>query len=1670
LDPAHPQRRLGQILESSGVGWCLVTEELVPLARDAVEQLGSESLPRLMELGELLAERSPAGSGPRAVAPLPPMSSLASSEALAYCLFTSGSTGVPKGVMVHQAGFLNHLWMMVEIFGLGPEDVVAQNASQCFDISVWQLTAALLVGGVVHIVDDAVAGDPTELLAEVEARAITVLELVPSLLAAVMDEIEAREQDPRRTPPALHRLRWIIPTGEALPPALARRWLRRYPGIPMVNAYGPAECSDDVSVEFLRRPGDAERAVVAVGRPLRNLALHLLDPQGRPVPVGVVGEIHVGGIGVGRGYLRDPRRTAEVFVPHALGGPAGGRLYASGDLGRFQPDGRIDFLGRRDHQVKVRGFRIEVGEVEAALDEHPQVERALVMVHRGRERAVAQLVAYAEVPAAVLPAAEEGVAAAPDGFDLRAWADELRDFLGERLPKYMVPSLFVPLAAFPLNANGKIDVAALPAPEEGAGARVLTAPRSRTERAVAEIWQQVLGIREVGVEDDFFDLGGHSLLATRVLSRLRAALGVDLALRDLFEATDLGSLAKKLDQQLGEASPFAVEPIEPLPPTAPAELSFAQERLWFLAQLDPTSAAYNLPAAIRLTGAVDHRLWHRVFQEILQRHQALRTTFRQVEGKPRQVVHQGLGLSLPVVDLEGLDTPVADREIHRLAVADAQCPFDLMVPPLLRCALLRQDRERHVLLLNMHHIVSDAWSMALLLQELAVLSEAFAAGEASPLPALPVQYPDFAHWQRRLLRGQHLECQLEFWRGQLQGAPPALDLPRRSSGTGDGFGDRGATRRFHLPAELSEELRVLSRRTGSTLFMTLLAAFATLLHRYSGASDLNVGVPVAGRPRAEMEGLIGFFVNTLVLRLGIGREATVRELLADVRGRSLDAFAHEDLPFERLVAELNPERDLTRSPLFQVMFALQTAPVAQVEVPGLVLERLDIDSGTTRFELFLELTEAGDVIEGAAHFSLELFDPAFMMRFLGHFRTLLEGFASAPEGAVGNLPLLAQSERHQVLREWNDSAAAVPLDRPFPQLFRSAAERWPQRRAAAVGDRSLTYAELFQRSSVLARRLEGRGVGPGTVLPLLAERSLELLTAVLAVLHTGAVYLPLDPRHPAPRLAQVLEESGCTTVVCAAELLPLLQEAGEILDPAPRAVKLEELLDTAEAAETPRGGAAPAGGAEHLAYVIYTSGSTGRPKGAMVTQRGMVNHLHAKIRDLGLTGDDVVAQTASQCFDISVWQMLAALMVGGRVEIYPDEVAHDPAVLVQRVDADDVTILETVPSLMRLLLDELGRRAERPELRALRWLVPTGEALPPELCSRWYEAYPAIRLLNAYGPTECSDDVSHYPVPAGEGAVVKTISIGRPVLNTQLYVVDRLFRPVPPGVVGELWVGGQGVGGGYLHDPQRTAEVFVPDAFSGAAAGRLYRTGDLVRHLPDGRLSFLGRVDHQVKIRGHRLELGEVEAQLQRHPALEAAVVAAQKETSGALQLVAYVLYGDVGEVPVEELRGFLQERLPTYAVPTAWTVLEELPLTPNGKVNRRALPRVSAEGQAGDRPYTAPRDETEEALAEIFAGLIGIQRVGVFDDFFDLGGHSLLATQALSRIRETFAIDLELRRLFEAPTVAELAGVVEDRIIEQIESLSDEEVDSLLEEDEPAPLAPAPTEDLVESLPERSG
>jgi amino acid adenylation domain-containing protein len=1506
----------------------------------------------------------------------------------AYVIYTSGSTGRPKGALIEHRSLSHLLHAMARRWDFEQPRRVLLFSSPSFDASVGEMWAALPWGGaLVHGSRDQLLPAP-ELATLVREQAVDMAILPPSLLARL---------DPADFP----GLETLIAAGEACPGEVAARWS---PGRRMWNGYGPTECtvfSTTAPCAILPPP---------IGRPLAGVRTHVLERGLELSPVGMPGELYIGGPGLARGYLNRPERTAERFVPDPFGG-FGLRLYRTGDRVRLRVDGEIEYLGRLDHQVKLRGFRIELGEIESVLGESLAVREAGVVL-REDTPGEPRLVAYVVPPGDTVPTAAE-----------------LRLHCERRLPEPMVPAVFVVLDALPLSPNGKIDRRRLPAPVAPTG---FVPPGNPLEEVLAGVWAEVLGLDRVSVTDDFFaDLGGHSLLATQVVTRVRALLGRNLPLRSLFDASTVRDWATAVEGLAGEGSEDLPESGIRRRAQTTAPLSFAQERLWFLEQLTPGLAVYNVPQAVRLLGRLDPAALGCALVALAVRHEVLRTRFLDAAGAPRQevVAAADIALALPAIDLSG----VADREAEaaRLTVVEAALPFDLRRAPLVRALLLRLAAEEHLLLLTFHHIVSDGWSLGVALGELGALY----TGE--PLPELPIQYADYAVWQREHFDGAVLARQLGYWRERLAGLP-ALQLPAdrpRPAVRGDRRhrSHRGGWVRVELPADLANALRRRGRDAGATLFMTLLAGFAVVLARYSGQEDVPVGTAVANRRRRELEGLIGFFVNTLVLRTDLTGRPGFGGLLAQVRETTLGAYGHQDLPFERLVEAMRPARDTGQNPLVQVMLILQNTPLPKLLLPGLALLGVAIPSRTAKLDLTLSLAEQEDgAIAGTLEHDADLFEEATAVRFAGHLRRLLATAVESPETPVGELPLLDEEERRQLLLDWNRTAVDWGLPGCVHDLFTAQAERTPEATALIASELRLSYAEVERRSALLARRLERMGVGPESLVGVCLPRSADLVIALLGVLRAGGAYVPLDPALPAARLLEMGGDSGLRAVVIEAALMPAV---ADLQVPMLTLADAPEVTDGALLAPA----ANPANPANAV-YAIYTSGSTGLPKGVVNTHGGVVNRLLWMQVAYGLGSADRVLQKTPFSFDVSVWELFWPLAVGAALVIAQPEGHRDPEYLVELIEAERVTVLHFVPSMLAAFLAARGM-ARAP---ALRQVFASGEALSEDLRRRFF-AQSQAELHNLYGPTEAAVDVTAWRAAPDDRPRGATVPIGRPIANTRIYVLDEAGEPAPVGVPGELHIGGIGLARGYLGRAGLTAERFVPDPFDvsggGRGGGRLYRTGDRARVRAGGEIEFLGRLDHQVKLRGFRVEPGEIEAVLTASPEVGEAVVALREDLPGDFRLVAYVTpAGDSGPdvVDVAGLRHLCRERLPVYMVPAAFVVLPRLPLLPNGKLDRRALPAPEEIGGEPAEGFVAPASPLEEILAGLWAEVLGRERVSATAGFFtELGGHSLLATQVVSRLRERLGIDLPLRSLFDAPTVRAWAELARARSLSPSPALS---------------------------------
>ncbi|MFD6826610.1 amino acid adenylation domain-containing protein, partial [Streptomyces sp. NPDC060085] len=1570
VDPEYPADRIAYMLDDARPV-CVLT------STDTVDQLPS-GLPALVlddpGFRESLASRPATDlSNADRTAPL-------GLSHPAYVIYTSGSTGRPKGVLITHDAIVNRLAWMQAKHPQRAGDRILQKTPTGFDVSVWEFFWALQVGATLVVADPGGHRDPAYLVNVIRAQRVTTLQFVPSMLAVFLAEPTAS------TCTTLHT---VILGGEATSLELAEKF-RETLDSGLFNLYGPTEASIDVTRWVVRHePGALS---VPIGAPVWNTRVYVLDERLRPVPANVPGELYLSGVQLARGYVGRPGLTADRFVANPYD-PDGRRMYRTGDLVRWRADGNIEFLGRTDFQVKIRGFRVELGEVESAVAAHPAVTQAVVTVSTGRGRDP-RLIAY------VVPAAGTTVEPA-----------DLRQFVGARLPEYMVPAAIVVLAALPVTVNGKLDRKALPVPDFSAAPHG-RAPRTAHEDVLCGLFAEVLDLDRVGPEDSFFDLGGHSLLATRLVSRVRTVLGVELPLRALFEAPSVARLARRLAEADGARTVLTRRNR-----TADLPLSFAQQRLWFLNRLEGAEAAtYNMPIALRLTGALDRDALAAALGDVVTRHESLRTVFPEdPDGTPRQRI---------------IDPADADVQLPLTRITEALLPealaretargFDVTTELPLRAALFTLNDTAHVLFVVLHHIAGDGWSMAPLARDVAEAYEARAASHAPEWEPLPVQYADYSIWQRELLGDGSdptsvLGRQVAYWKHHLSGIPEQLELPadrpRPASAT-----HHGAHVPIHFDARLHQDLTAFARETGASVFMVVQAAFAALLSRLGAGTDIPIGSPVAGRTDEALDDLVGFFVNTLVLRTDVSGAPTFRELVGRVRETDLRAYAHQDVPFEHLVDVLNPVRSLSRHPLFQVMLAFQNTSPPRLELPGLVLASEPAELEAVKFDLSVSLNETFDAnrrpdgIIGELTYSVALFGHDTADSIARRFERLLRACVTDPERPVTSAELLSPRERRLVLDDWSAgagggsltgrrsdlAATATALD-----LFAEQVTRVPHAVAVECGDDALSYAELDARAERLARVLVTRGAGPERAVVVALPRSAEFVVAMVAVWKAGAVFLPVDEEYPAQRVALMCQD---TQPVCA---VTTARTTASLPGGLPRVLVDARTADAAGLGDAITFGPRP----HNAAYVVYTSGSTGRPKGVVVEHRSLKAYLDwARAAHPDASG--VTAWQSPVTFDMTVASVLLPLVSGGRARVTDLLRTPEAPELVWRRQAP--TFMKATPSHVPLLLTLPGEFSPTAEL------VLGGETLAGSDVKEWRRRNPQAHVVNAYGPTEVTVNVTEHHIGPGETLPPSGVPIGRPQGGNRVFVLDSGLSPLPVGVAGELYVAGPQVARGYAARAAATAERFVACPLT-AEGERMYRTGDLVKWRTDGTLAYVGRADAQIQLRGFRVEPGEIEAALTQDPDIDRATVLLREDQPGDKRLVAYAVATPGAAPSPDAVLQSLAGRLPSHMIPAAIVFLAGLPLTAHGKLDVRALPAPELTGSR-DGAGHAPRDAREEVLCAVFAEVLGVERVGIDDGFFDLGGHSLLATRLVSRVRTVLGVELPLRALFEAPTVARLA------------------------------------------------
>ncbi|MFO2465904.1 amino acid adenylation domain-containing protein [Pseudomonas sp. 15FMM2] len=1582
LDPAYPQARLDYMIADSGIDLLLTQAPLTP-------RFASQPGLRL-----LLLDQQPVSVD------LPDPQVPVSADDLAYVIYTSGSTGKPKGVMVRHGGLSNFVQSMAQRPGLAASDRLLSLTTFCFDIFALEIYLPLVQGATIVLAGQDVAQDPQAILALVVEHAVTALQATPSTWRMLLDHEHSG---------CLKGCKALC-GGEALPQALAARMLQAVG--PVWNLYGPTETTIWSACHAISE----QQPVPYLGRAVANTTLFIVGADFAPMPLGASGELLIGGEGLARGYHQRPALTAERFVPDPYGAP-GARLYRTGDLTRYRVDGVIEYLGRLDHQVKIRGFRIELGEIEARLLASERVrEAAVVAVSTATGD---QLVAYIVSHQAGLPQT--------DASTQLAVREQLKAWLKCTLADYMVPAHLVFVAAMPLTPNGKLDRKALPALDVGQLQVAYAAPHTLLQAQLATIWEQVLKVSRVGLNDDFFELGGHSLLATQVMSRVRHDLGRTVPLRDLFEHSTLQAFASSVGQRGSDSAPV----MQTVARDQPLSVSFAQERQWFLWQLQPDSSAYHLPRALRLRGPLNVEALQDSLNALVARHEPLRTTFVQAPGGALQVIAADAGVAITPHDWTG--RTVDDTAVMAFVQEQVRRPFDLEHGPLLRVELLCLGAHEHVLVLTQHHIATDAWSMQIMVEEWLAGYQACCAARPIQWPALAIQYADYAAWQRQWMAAGERERQLAYWTQHLGTEQPVLQLPTDRPRPAI-QSQHGARRDLLLDARLSADLKRLAQEQGVTLFMLLLASFQVLLHRYSGQADIRVGVPVANRHRIEVERLIGFFVNTQVLKADVEGHRSFAELLQQVKHHALQAQEYQDLPFEQLVEALQPQRNLSHSPLFQVMFNHQ----AQVATgfgslpAGLAVEVLVGDDSAAKFDLTLETSETPDGIGVSWIYNADLFDACTAERQLQDWQRLLQAFASDAEQPVGRVALGDAATRQQIQALLTGPSRTAQMEDSVQRMFQHQAERVPQALALVCGEEQLTYRQLNQRVESMARHLQAMEVGPGSLVAIAVERGVAFVVAMLAALRAGAAFLPLDPHVQHQRLAGLLQDSRADLLIAPGELLQALE--------CPPSIRTLSVQSAEAHSEIPLRTVTYHG--QMPAYVIYTSGSTGKPKGVVVSGAALVDYVQSVHGLLPMGEIRSMALVSTVAADLGYTVLFGALCAGRTLHIIDPERAMDANACAEYLHRHEVDAIKVVASHLESLLKAGNPAHALPR----RCLVLGGEACPPTLLNQIRTLAPDCQVFNHYGPTEASVGVLAGLVPTL--ALDEPVPLGQPLANVRLHLVDADVEPVAPGVLGELYIGGACLAQGYLGLPALTAERFVPDPF-GAAGERLYRSGDRMG-IRGERIDSHGRIDDQVKIRGFRVEPGEVGACLRGLQCLDDAVVIAREGSHGK-QLVAYVVprhTDDLAPAAQATLReaviSWLRERLPEHMVVAHVVALEKLPLTANGKLDRQALPLPDLSVLRA--AYVAPQTELQQQVALIWQHVLQVERVGLGDSFFELGGHSLLVMGVLSRLQLEHGIKASAQLIFRFSTLGEFVEHLEVPVarldasrLSRLESLLDE-------------------------------
>ncbi|NFC39301.1 amino acid adenylation domain-containing protein, partial [Clostridium botulinum] len=1478
-------------------------------------------------------------------------------EDLAYLIYTSGSTGKPKAVKINHKGIINHAFAKIKETNMSESDICCHNLSFNFVASIWQIFSPMFLGSKVYLYEDDIISDGYKLFDKMEYDRISIVEVVPALLNLFLEL-----GNESRNNITMKNIKKILLTGEKVETELVNKFYNKY-NVDLINAYGQSEFSDDTIHYHI--PYNNNTKKVLIGKPTNNTRIYILDKLNKIVPVGIAGEICISGDGIAKGYINNEKLTSEKFVDNPF--EEGTKMYKAGDLARWLPDGNIEFLGRIDNQVKIRGFRIELGEIENRLLQHESIREAAVLVKENEENEK-YICAYV---------------VSKKSFDEL----NLKNYLKETLPDYMIPTYFIQLEKMPLTANGKLDRKALPKPNLDISLNEYEAPRNELEETLVKIWSEVLNVKKIGINDNFFDLGGHSLKATVLMSKIHKELNKEIPLKELFKSPTIKEFGKYIEDV--EENPYSK--IEKIEEKEYYEASSAQKRMYMLQQFDKDSTAYNMPVAFQLEGKINKNKIEETFRKITERHEGLRTYFETLDGEIIQKLQNDHEFKL----VERKENGYIDNIINKFVR-----PFNLGKAPLFRVELI-ENKEKTYLLIDMHHIISDGVSMSILIKEFTALYN----GEN--LDPLKLQYKDFAAWQNNFLKSEEIKKQEEYWINKFSDEIPILNMhtdyerPVIKSFEGDGLS-------FEVDEKVTENLRKIARKTGSTMNMVLISAFNILLSKYSGQEDIIIGTPIAGRTHADLQNMMGMFVNTLALRNKPKGEKKYVDFLKDVKENSIKAYENQSYQIEYLVEKLDIRRDTSRNPLFDVMFnMIDMITNKHIKLNDVVLKQYINENKISKFDLTLNALEEDKKLKLNFEYCSKLFKKETIERLSNHYAKVLKVISNNPEIKLKEIDLLTEKERNQILYEFNDTKVDYPKDKTIQELFEEQVEKTSNNIAVVFEDKKLTYRELNERANSLARVLRDKGVKADSIIGIMVERSLEMIVGIIGILKAGGAYLPIDPNYPKERIEYMLKDSGSNILLSKSDLVETIEFDSEFID-----LYNEEIFKN-DITNLPK-----INNSKDLAYIIYTSGTTGKPKGAMIEHRSLVNRLNWMQNKYPIGEKDTILQKTTYTFDVSVWEILWWALVGAKVCMLSPNGEKDPMKIIETINKYKVTTMHFVPSMLDVFMYCVEENRNNIDLSTLRQVFSSGEALNFKQVEKFYKEFGnGKKLINLYGPTEATIDVSYFDcINNGK----RVIPIGKPIDNTKLYILKN-NKPIPVGVSGELYIAGDGLARGYVNRIELTSKKFVDNPFE--LGTKMYKTGDLARWLPDGNIEFLARIDNQVKIRGFRIELNEIQSHLLTYEAVKEAAVIDREDDDKNKYICAYIVCNK--ELTVGEIREYLLNKLPEYMVPSYFIQIEKLPLTLNGKLDKKALPEPYRKINTGVE-YEAPRDEIQEKILLIWREVLGVENIGINDNFFELGGHSLNATNFISKVYRELNREIPLKQLFKSPTIKGLSKFIE--------------------------------------------